>query len=393
MQLIEAQSLSAGAEIKNIQIYEKYFPLPFDKYIVFQPWSKPSKNYDLWLEVLNIIHPVLEKNGIKIVQIGAQNERPLTGTYYIAGQTNIGQIAHIIKNSLLFFGADSFGQHLAGHYNIPLVDLISNNYKDVVQPYFGDKSKQIIIEPKRSNNEKPNFSLEENPKSINTIKPEEIAKSILKLLNLEYGWPYEQVYLGEIFISPMIISTCSHTVNPQQFGVDKMIVDMSLDFNEDVLIQQMQICNVSIITNRTLSNKVLDFHKQTKRIQEIIYKVDTNSDPHFLKTCLRYTIPFRISSELSTEQIHALKINYMDYGVIWPENIISIEKIKELEGLDLNNLYFRASKFYIGRGKLYPSKCHYLQDKPIQSFDSINSVINEPIFWQEINSIRLLKKV
>ena len=70
----------------------------------------------------------LQKNGIQIVQIGANNERPLVGTYNIAGQTNIGQIAYLIKRSLLFFGTDSFGQHLAGHYNIPLVDLISNNY-------------------------------------------------------------------------------------------------------------------------------------------------------------------------------------------------------------------------------------------------------------------------
>ena len=212
-----------------------------------------QKGCHIFTDVLHIILPTFNEHGIKIVQIGAQGERPLVGAYNIAGQTNINQIAYIIKNSLLFFGADSFGQHLAGIYNIPLVDLISNNYVDVVRPYFGDRERQIIIESPKNKGEKPSFAFEENPKLINKIPPEQIAKSILRLLNLEYNWPYKQIYLGDIYIAPMIINVCDGVLNPQQFGTDAMIMDMTLNFNEQVLIQQMQICPCSILTNKPLS--------------------------------------------------------------------------------------------------------------------------------------------
>ena len=66
MHLIQAYSLTAGQKIDKIHTNEKFFALPFDYYILIQPWSKNSKNYSLFSEVLNLIFPLLEKTGLKI---------------------------------------------------------------------------------------------------------------------------------------------------------------------------------------------------------------------------------------------------------------------------------------------------------------------------------------
>jgi ADP-heptose:LPS heptosyltransferase len=81
---------------------------------------------------------------------------------------------------LLHFGADSFPTHIASGYNKKIVALYSNNYVNCVKPFFGNPKDHILLEPKR--NSKPTFSFEENPKTINSIKPETIAGNILNLL-------------------------------------------------------------------------------------------------------------------------------------------------------------------------------------------------------------------
>ena len=74
MNLIESYSLQAGAKIDKPFILQKFFPLAVQKYIVLQPFSKPSKSYDLWNDVTDILKPILSQNGIEIVQIGAKGE-------------------------------------------------------------------------------------------------------------------------------------------------------------------------------------------------------------------------------------------------------------------------------------------------------------------------------
>ena len=61
MHLIERYASACGVKISRPYIYDKYFPLPFDKYITFQPYSKyDSKNYDYWDEVILLILPYLK---------------------------------------------------------------------------------------------------------------------------------------------------------------------------------------------------------------------------------------------------------------------------------------------------------------------------------------------
>jgi len=191
--LLSRYSLSCGVKPGNPFIIDKYYPLPFNKYITFQPFSRQSKSFDFWQEVLDLILPVLNKENIKIVQIGGINEKPFLGCYHTQGGTSIAQAAFLIKHSLFHFGTDSFGVHLASAFKKKIVALYSNNYPSCVGPYWSDSSDVILLEPDRNKNKKPSFALEENPKSINLIKPEKIAESICKLLNLKFKIEYKSL--------------------------------------------------------------------------------------------------------------------------------------------------------------------------------------------------------
>ena len=52
MKLIENYSLQSGQKIKTISLLEKFYPISLDKFILIQPFSKSSKSYDLWQDVL-----------------------------------------------------------------------------------------------------------------------------------------------------------------------------------------------------------------------------------------------------------------------------------------------------------------------------------------------------
>jgi hypothetical protein len=88
MRLLDTYAVDCGATIDKPLILEAYFPLPFEKYIIFQsdtPYD--SRNYAYWQDVIDFIHPVLEKLNIKIIQTGLQKERAYKKVVDLRGQT------------------------------------------------------------------------------------------------------------------------------------------------------------------------------------------------------------------------------------------------------------------------------------------------------------------
>jgi hypothetical protein len=392
MHLIESQATQVGQFIDEPQLYEKYFPLSFnDKYIVFAPFSKNSKNYDFWQDCLSILLPELNKNNIKILQIGAQNERPFGGCVHLMGQTSINQVVYLIKNSIGVLSTDTFAQHIADAYNVKSVVLISNNYSVNVKGYFNPQN-QTVIEPIRESGEKPCLALDEVPKSINRIKPEQIAQAVSKMLNLEYNFPYQTIYTGEISLANMVISTCDSVIDPRQLGIDSLIIDLSINFNEQILAQQLQVCPCSILTNRPIN---LDIIKNLRpRVKELVYIIESLefSNPDFVKEIQKLGINVKVISTLSQEEINRLKIDWMETSIIFPKPTFPLENIKEIKDEDKSKLFYKSAKFYLGRSKLYGSKNDYTLDKPLNNFDEIVPITDNSLWYNEIDSFRVLKK-
>lgn len=391
MNLIELYALTAAKKINKIYTFEKYYPLPFNNYIVLQNQSKASKNYAYWRSVLDLLYPILNSKGIRIVQVGAPGEVPLNHCYPTFG-ANWGQLEYLISHSKLVLTTDSVSAHLGGRYDLPIVDLVSNNFSECVRPYFGDRAKQIILEPDRTN-KLPSFSLDEGPNpQINEIKPEDIVAAVCKLLNLDFPFTNKTIYRGIKFNSNVIFETIpNQAIQLQSLGIDSILVRMDYLFNEQALVQQLQFGNASIITDKPIN---IDILKQFRpRIRELVYFVDNNHNPEFVKEIRKIGLNLILISELPPEQLNPIKLHYMDIGVINPKPQITKENIETLKGKDTGTLYYQSNKFTLGAGKIYQSKAAWLQDKPLNSLKfEFQPVIDSPDFWNESESFWLTAK-
>jgi len=279
MNLAETYSLSSGFKLNKPYISQSYFPIVPDKYITFQPRSKyTAKDYNYWEDVLQIIIPKLQENNITVVHLGEKESYHFKNTYPTYGQTSIRQVANILSNGLLHFGADSFMGHLAASFDKDVIILTSNNYANNVKPWFGT-GKKIIFEPDRKG-AKPSFSAEESPKSINTIKAEEIAASILERLNIPNDYPYKTLLVGGHYASKMIECVPDQIIEPREFGVVNIISRMDFTFNEDVLQQQLSKGPCSIITNKPINAELLQVFN--KNISEVLYQIEENESIEFV---------------------------------------------------------------------------------------------------------------
>lgn len=363
--------------------------MPFEKYVTFQPKSScDSKNYDRWSDVLSILLPILEKDNIKIIQFGEKDNINYNKVYNISGQTLWTQVGFLIKNSILHFGADSFGMHLAGNYNKPCVGLYSNNYISCTHPFFGDKSKQIFLEPDRKGN-KPSFSYQESPKTINTIPPELIVKSVCQLLDLPFNYKYKTLYFGEFYHNKIIEGVPDQIIEIKQFGVDNLIMRMDFKFDENILFQQLNVTNCSIVTNKPVNLDLLKSQKQ--KIRELIYIIDENHDINFIKKVQKLGIKYIMISFKPQDWITNLKLDYCDLGIIFKKQIKQFNEISELKNLNIDNLYYKSSKFTLSQGKIYPSFSAWKKNLPISSFECPElPIIYEEDFVKELEHFYVL---
>ncbi|NBW12809.1 MAG: lipopolysaccharide heptosyltransferase family protein [Caulobacteraceae bacterium] len=378
MHLIERYATSCGVKIGKPFIYEKFFPLPIEKYICFQPFSKyNSKNYDYWQEVLEILIPYLEEYNIKIVQIGTKNDKQFLNTAFLGGQTTINQAAYIIKNSILHLGADSFGVHIASGYDKKIVALYSNSNIENACPYWTKKQDKILISSNRD--KKPSYSAEENPKSINNIKPEEIAYSVLKLLNIKFNNNKETINFGSDYNLQSYEIIPEDNINLTNFLVENPIVRMDYCFNEIVLEQLLQQKKCIIFTNKPIKKEIIEKYKSN--INQIIYIIEEENSPNFVKLLKINSINYILLSFLAEEVLNKFKLDYLDYNLI----INKKHKTKEDFNIkNINNLHYKSSRTLYGA-----------EGKFISRYDWINKngdkVVDDPEFWKEADNFYIFK--
>jgi hypothetical protein len=378
MHLIERYATSCGVKIGKPFIYEKLFPLPIEKYICFQPFGKyNSKNYDYWQEVIDILTPYLNDNNIRIVQIGTRNDKQFINTTFLGGQTSINQAAYVIKNSILHFGADSFGVHIASSYNKKIVALYSNSNIDNASPYWTSKEDRILIS---SNvNKKPSYSAEENPKSVNNIKPEEIASSVLKLLNIKYFINKETINFGADYNLQSYEIIPEDNINLDNFLVENPIVRMDYAFNEKVLEMLLQHKKCIIFTNKPIKREIIEKYKLN--INQLIYIIEEDNNPNFVKLLKTNSINYILLSFLPEEILNKFKLDYLDY------NLIINKKYKTKEDFnikDINNLYYKSSRVLYGAQGKFISKYDWINKNN-------NKVIDDPEFWKEADNFYIFK--
>ena len=158
---------------------------------------------------------------------------------------------------------------------------------------------------------------------------------------------------------------------------------MDLEFNEQVLAAQLSKGKCSIITDKPID---INIFKQLKQnVTELVYLVDENHKPDFIKEVFNLGFKVILMSELKPEKLEPIKIDYMDFGVIQQVPFPEKEEIKKLKSYDLDKLYYNA--------KSYKGEAAWRSDTPSDPNDnSPLKVIDSPEFWDAIEEFYILEK-
>jgi hypothetical protein len=396
MHILESYALQNDLKIDLPEVYEKYFPLAVDKFITLDTSSlgTDAMAYNHWSIVLESLAPRLDKEGIKIVQLGPKGCEPIPGCYITVGQCDFNQRSYIIKKSLLHLSVNNESSHVASGFGKKMVVVFPRNcYVGQFKPYWS-KSEDITILQGESSLKRPSYNPSESPKSINTVKPEEITKAVLKKLNLfdesDPEWQYKTLKIGASYNRRRIESNLSHLIDPNKMGISSIIVRMDLNFNEDNLIEQLKQGPCSIITNRALSDEVINNY--SKNILELVYYITDDHSPEFVKKLKSKSIKYILRSRSSSEELNDFKLDYLDHGVITEVPIRTQDDFEELKGK--SNLLYKSNYFIVHDRKFYPNTAALLRLK--QGTETLNhpiqEVIDDPYFWEDEEHYHILIK-
>lgn len=388
MHLLEQYALSCGLKIGKPFLYENFFPLPNKKYITLQKEADfPARQYKYWQLVVDLLYPILEKNNISIIQISSPKDTALKKVINTNGATSIPQAHYVIRNSELHLGIDSFGVHLASGLNKKIVALYSDTRPQNSGPYWSDRKDCILIESPKEN-KKPSYAFDENPKTIDDIKPELVANSVLKLLDIEERIDLETVFIGENFN----LETYFGFLPDQVILSDKIIPDIRMDlkFDEKGLCNQLAQQKSTITTNKAISRETILNFKD--KIARVIYLVEENDDPSFPKFLFDNGAPFICVSELSQEKLDSKKINYYKFCHLRK----TTQGLKEKEIADYirkssENLKFKTNYIISSEKNNFPSHHHLLDNKKCEDIFSFFDIEKTDLFLNDLKNLWIVK--
>jgi hypothetical protein len=395
MHLVESFALNTGLQIDKPYIYDKFVPLSFKgRYITLQPYGKyESRKYDYWDEFMDVISPTLKEENITVVQLGLADERAVHGCYDMRGKTDFNQTAYLIRHADLHVGIDSFGIHFASGLDKKMVGLYCNMLPDNSGPYWSSKDKAIILQPERKEGERPSYSPIEVEKSINKITPERVVKSVCKLLDLNPDFPYKTIRVGKEYHARKVeLIPATHIENHEELGVESIIIRMDEYFNEGALQQQLLRCPCSIVTDKPINLNLIKKFKNN--INEFVYFIDDAADPKYLDLVKRTGVKLYLLSKLGDEDLNKLKLKFLDVGGIMQKPQYSADNIKELEGKNLKNIYYKSCSFSVFKNNIYQSSVFSEDNPPVENIRNVtpSPVIDDPDFWDQLDSYLLLEK-
>lgn len=344
MNLLNSFSSTTGLKPSKSFVYERFYPLDFDKFIVLDSQStNPVFHYVFWFRVIELIEPYLAQAGIKIIHFIEDKKYHYNHTY-IDNSASLHHKSYVMKKALYYCGSSKLYSLLASEYGVKQCLLKADYILDNTLV----SEDQII----NSNYQRKGFF---NPTgiSVNNIRPEEIAKKILKdTLGIEEVFD-NTIAVGKVFSAPMLelIPDCSFkTGNPR---ANEIVVRMDCLHNENMLAEQLQLEPCSIVTSKPINPNII---KQLKKnIKKLFYLIEKNSDESFLDLLESEKINYDLMTNLEEKDLAIEKMKYLDHKKI---NKLNILDMSFLNGLDMSKVYFRSNKIIVKSGKTFSTKWH-----------------------------------
>jgi hypothetical protein len=376
MHCLEKFSLNSGLKISKPKLLEEYTPNIFDNYILIDSSAEnPNDMYPYYDEVIYILRKCFRDNGIKILNNYTRPREELKFSeisFSLSGR----QLNYMMKNASLVLTNDNLSLQIAGCLNRKIVALFGSKYINNSEAFFGDKDNQINLEP--DSDFKPFFDRveTEEPRRINLIKPEEVAKAVCKLLDVDYIHNYETIYIGESYTLKNGGVECipDQVIQPPENNPEGLIYRMDLLFNETHLARQLSVGKCVPMTDKPINLDLIETFKEN--ISYLVYKIEQNDHPEFVKSVISMGIKVALVSRLSKEELLPKKLDYMDVGLIktFEENKKFVDKHENSE------IYYKSTRGILSAGKIYASEDAWINGKSIR-----NRL--EPTLCEDLSSI------
>jgi hypothetical protein len=402
--LIDVYSRSCGLEIDEPFLQEKFYPLDEKLYFTIQGSSgQESKCYDYFAEVLEIIAPFLAANKITVIQLGGKEDKPIGGCKHLMGATSLTQSYYILRRSMLHIGNDSWLAHAAGALKIPLVSLYGSTSSWNHGPYFYDKNKTFLIDSHRWKNV-PTYSVE-NKKTINLIKPEEVANSILKIFGIQETIPQDTILMGAGYKDVVVEHVPNFILAPNFFEGRSVNIRMDYHFDENNLANTIATGRkVNIFTNKPINPALLSHFKPN--ISGIFYEISMEDSPEYVKEIKKLGIQIKFFTKNDSEEyVSDLRAKFFDVHnaiekITFPTKQNYLEDAASycdttIESLaEASSLFYRSNKLLLSNGQIFISKAAWMQEKPIPSVErNVQQVIDIPEFWEDYQHFRIFKNL
>ena len=344
MNLLKSFASTTGLQPSKSYIYENLYPLDFDKYIILDTQSTNANfHYVFWFRVIELIEPILSKHGINIVHFIEDKKYHFNHTY-VDNSTQLSQRAYLIRKALLFCGSSKLYSLIASENNIKQCFLktdysLDNTLVGDEEIVHSDKARKHFLNP---------TSLK-----INNIRPEEIAKKILKtVLNEDHIFD-NTLSIGKVYSvhNLEVIPDCTFKINNN--SKSEIVMRMDCFFSEENLDTQLSFESCAVVTNKAFNKNILINRKN--KIKKVYFKVEKDSDASFLDLLEENKINYDIITTLSGPDLDKEKIKFINYKKINKLNSLSLGF---LDGLDKSKVYFKTNKIVIKSGKTFASKWH-----------------------------------
>ena len=383
--LIEEYAKSCGVKIGKPKVQEAFFPILFDNYLTIQTTKKfASRNYSYWSDVVYILKNTDPE--IKLVQVGSTEDPRIEGVdQSLLGVTSLQQLLYIIKRSAGHVGIDSLGVHAASMYDKPIVGLYSNMRPENSGPYWNINNDAICITPD-FNKKKPSYATDEDPKTIDTIPPEEIAKAVLKISKSEKTIEsYKSIYLGNDY-SIGIIEVCPNFINNGLIP-DNQPVNLRLDWHLDLNIagNWASTRKVNVFMDKEVE---LNFFKHLKpNMNQVNYFIDENTNPEYISNLYATGVKVSLYTK-NKNNIEQLRLKFID----WIVNEYKTRSKKDLDNIQeiCNNTVYKSSKSILSNGQIYHSKAAMTLNFPRNG--NPQKIIDNDEFWAELDNMYIFNE-
>jgi hypothetical protein len=380
--IVEEYAKSCGVYVGEPIIQEHYYPIVFDKYITIHSDAKDqARDYMHWDIVLRLIKKPLSDHGIKIIQIGAEGARKLPFIDKITTGASLKNSFYIIKNSLLHVGINSCPSHVASAYNKKIVSLYSNLFPECCYPYWSNKKDIIDLSPDFSKI-KPSFSKTEKEPRIDEIKPEKIAESVLKMLDIKHKVNFKCEFFGPHYNKKGLDVVPN---NSKIISNKKINIRMDKHFDLKQMSQLINLNESEVTTNKVIPVELLD---KVKKINYISEKFDDNFVNKLKDKNIKVDLYCSNNKNLNDERARLFDEKILNYS----KKSIKKSKRKKLDKINIKKSKFLSYRTILYKDKIYLSYYEISGDKSDLILDLNHILIYSNPYDEENRKKNLAKK-